>query len=223
MSQNLSEQSKSIFLVVDENEAIVAETSQALKGKYPQVEILTALDAQTAQSLAEKYYLDLVMLDLNLPYKQYCTANYIVGIQLLKTLMQANYAPTIAVSSINIKSLMLVRLLINNYKSSFVAMHKCLSTKEMLKLVDFALKDTVILAPEKLPFQQFDLKWIEMLRLKFEQGLTERAIARRIGVSDRTLRTYWKKIQDFLGIYDEPEKDFKIQIQIAAREIGLIG
>ena len=222
MSQ-LSEQSKPIFLVVDNNQAIVAGTSQALKGKYPQVEILTALDAQTAQSQVEQYNPDLVVLDLSLPYKPYSTANCEVGIQLLKTLMLFNPAPNVAVLSTNIKSLVRVKPLINSYEGGFVAIDKSLSSKEMLKLIDFALRGSIYLPPQVRSRPEFDRKWIEMLTLKFEQGLTDQAIAKRMSVSDRTVRNYWLRLQDALGIHDEPEKDLKIQIEIAARKIGLIG
>lgn len=230
MSQILEQSKQPIFLVVDDNEAIVAGTSQALKRRYPQVEVLTALDAQTAQSQVERYYLDvenyyldLVVLDLSLPDKPYSTANSEVGIQLLKTLMEAHPAPNIAVLSTNIKSLVRVKPLINSYEGGFVAMDKSIPNQEMLKLVDFALRGSIYLPPQVRSRPEIDRKWIEMLTLKFEQALTDQAIAKRMSVSDRTIRNYWLRLQDALGIHDDPEKDLKIQIEIVARKIGLLG
>ena len=75
--------------MVDHNKTILAETSQALKENYPQVEILTAVDAQSAESLFEQYSPKLVVLDLDLPDNSSSPANFKVGIKLLKPLMQA--------------------------------------------------------------------------------------------------------------------------------------
>ncbi|MGQ9871889.1 hypothetical protein [Leptodesmis sp.] len=52
--------------------------------------------------------------------------------------------------------------------------------------------------------------------------MTDKAIAERMQVSDRTVRNYWVHLQDALGVYDEPDKDLRIQIEIAARRLGLL-
>ena len=53
-----------------------------------------------------------------------------------------------------------------------------------------------------------------MLELKFEEGFTEKAIAKQMGVKIRTLHNYWRQLEKLLGIHEEPGKDLKIAIVI---------
>lgn len=69
---------------------------------------------------------------------------------------------------------------------------------------------------------EFDRKWLRVIQLKYQEGLSDRAIAQELGVSDRTVRNYWVRIQDTLGVVDDPNQDLRIQIQIAARRMGLL-
>ncbi len=69
---------------------------------------------------------------------------------------------------------------------------------------------------------EFDRRWLEVLKLRFKEGFTDKAIAKRMKISDRTVRNYWIRIQDTLNVFDEPDKDLRIQVEIAARKIGLI-
>ena len=69
---------------------------------------------------------------------------------------------------------------------------------------------------------EFDCKWLKVLKLKYQEGLSDKAIAKLMGISDRTIRNYWIKIQDWLGICDHPDQDLRVHIQLAARKAGLI-
>lgn len=210
------------FLVVDDHEAILEGTIPALKGKYPDAEMLTAQDAQTAKRLVELHHPDLVVVDLSLPEKLDAPANPEVGLQFLRTLMESRQAPNLVVLSTNISPLVRLKPRINTYEGGFAAMDKSLPIRDMLKLIDFAVRGSIYLPSELRSRPEFDRKWIEVLTLKFQEGLTDKSIAKRMNVSDRTVRNYWIRIQDALGVYDEPDKDLQIQIEIAARKIGLI-
>jgi DNA-binding NarL/FixJ family response regulator len=61
-----------------------------------------------------------------------------------------------------------------------------------------------------------------VLQLAFNEGLQDTAIAERINVAERTVRHYWTKIQDVLGVYPDAGKNLRIQTEIRAREEGLI-
>jgi DNA-binding NarL/FixJ family response regulator len=112
--------------------------------------------------------------------------------------------------------------MINAYEGGFSAMDKALPIREMLRLVDFALRGSIYLPPQIRSRTEFDAKWLEVLTLKFQEGLTDKAIAYRMQVSDRTIRNYWIRLQDALDVYDEPGKELRIQIEMAARKLGLI-
>lgn len=222
MSQRASTDPTHTFLVIDDHEAILEGTVPALKRAYPTVEIFTAQDIQTAQTQIGYYHPTLVLLDLSVPPKPYATASADVGIEFLKLLIESKLAPNLLVLSTNIKPLVQLKPMINAYEGGFAAMDKSSPIREMIRLVDFALRGSIYLPPELRARSEFDRKWLEVLTLKFQEGLTDKAIAERMQVSDRTIRNYWVRLQDALGIYDEPDKDLRIQIAIAARKLGLL-
>jgi DNA-binding NarL/FixJ family response regulator len=213
---------KLIFLVVDDHEAILEGTVPALKRTYPQATVFTAQDVQTAQTLIRSYFPSLIILDLSLPQKPQGSANSDIGIQFLKSLLESTSAPNTLVLSTNIRPLVQLKPMINKYEGGFAAMDKSLPVKEMLRLIDFALRGSIYLPTELRSRSEFDRRWLEVLNLKYQEGLTDKAIAERMQVSDRTVRNYWIRLQDALDVYDEPDKDLRIQIEIAARKLGLL-
>lgn len=222
MSRDITDSSKQIFLVVDDHEAILQGTVPALKAAYPSSEVLTAQDIQMAQLQMGSRSPALIVLDLSLPAKPHTSASPEVGLQFLKTLIESELAPNILVLSTNIQPLVQLKPMINAYEGGFAAMDKALPIREMLRLVDFALRGSIYLPPQLRSRTEFDPKWLEVLTLKFQEGLTDKAIAQRMQVSDRTIRNYWIRLQDALNVYDEPGKELRIQIELAARELGLI-
>ncbi|HBB33253.1 MAG TPA: response regulator receiver protein [Cyanobacteria bacterium UBA8803] len=222
MNQRLLEQVKPKFLAVDDHEAILEGTIPALQRKYPTAEIFTAKDLSSAQEQVKRHHPSLVIIDLSIPKKPGSVANPEVGIQFLKILMESTLAPNILVVSSDTMPLMRLQSIIDTYEGGFAAMDKSLPISEMLRLVDFALRGAIYLPPEVRSRPEFDRKWIEVLNLKFREGLTDKAIAKRMNISDRTVRNYWIRIQDALGIHEEPDKDLRIQIELEARKLGLL-
>jgi DNA-binding NarL/FixJ family response regulator len=222
MNEDLTDSTKQIFLVVDDHEAILEGTVPALQRTCPVAEVLTASDIQMAQFQMGSHSPVLVVLDLSLPNKPHTPASSDIGLHFLKTLMQSQQAPNILVLSTNIQPLVLLKPIINAYEGGFAAMDKSLPIREMLRLIDFALRGSIYLPPQLRSRTEFDPKWLKVLNLKFQEGLTDKAIAQKMQVSDRTIRNYWIRLQDALGVYDEPGKELRVQIEIAARKLGLI-
>lgn len=222
MSRDPTDSIKQTFLVVDDHEAILQGTVPALKAAYPSADVLTAQDIQMAQLQMGSRPPALIVLDLSLPAKPHTPASSEVGLQFLKTLIESELAPNILVLSTNIQPLVQLKPMINAYEGGFAAMDKALPIREMLRLVDFALRGSIYLPSQLRSRTEFDPKWLEVLTLKFQEGLTDKAIAQRMQVSDRTIRNYWIRLQDALNVYDEPGKELRIQIELAARELGLI-
>jgi DNA-binding NarL/FixJ family response regulator len=212
------------FLVVDDHEAIIEGTVPALKKQYPGVEILTAQNRRAAQQLMEHFSPVLIVIDLSLPEALSAVPQPRIGIQWLETLMQGqrDQKPNILVLSTNIKPLVRLTPLINVYEGGFAAMDKSGSLREMLRLVDLSLRGSIALPPEVRSRPEFDSKWLDVLMLKFQHGRSDRAIREQLGISERTLRNYWIRIQDALEIPDDPDQDVRIQIEFAARRSGLI-
>ncbi|NJL38441.1 MAG: response regulator transcription factor [Leptolyngbyaceae cyanobacterium SM1_4_3] len=210
------------FLVVDDHEAILKGTVPALQTKYPTVEILTARNQQEAEHHIKCYCPEFVVVDLSLPESPAAIPSTEVGIQLLESLMYTQPAPNIMVLSINVRPLLRLKPAIHIYEGGFVALDKSLPIREMLKYVELALRGSIYLPPEVRSRPEIDRRWLEVLTLKYQEGLSDKAIAERMGISDRTIRNYWLRIQDALNVYDHPDQDLRIQIQMAARKAGLI-
>jgi len=213
---------KQKFLIVDDHEAILEGTIPALRTKYPSAEILTAKDVQAAEKSIQQYHLNLVVVDLSLPRTPGDLPKVEVGMRLLENLMQTEYAPNIVVLSTNIKPIVRIKYIVNAYEGGFAAMDKSLPLTEMLKFVDIAQRGSIYLPKEVRSRPEFDRKWLEVLTLKYQEGLSDKAIAKRMSITDRTVRNYWIRIQDALSVFDNPDQDLRVQIEIAARKAGLI-
>jgi DNA-binding NarL/FixJ family response regulator len=210
------------FLVVDDHEAVLQGTLPALQTAYPQAEIVTAQDGQSALALLKTGQFDLAVVDLSIPDCPGALATPDVGLHLVETLLASPLAPNIAVLSTDISPLVRLKSIIKGYEGGFAAMDKSLPLQEMLNLIGFAMRGSVYLPQKVKSRPEFHPNWLEMLKLRFEEGLTDKAIAKRMGTSDRTIRNYWIRIQDTLRIGDDPDKDVRVQIEIEARKIGLI-
>lgn len=213
---------KQQFLVVDDHEAVLQGTVPALQKAYPQAEILTAQDYDTAIRLIDQIHPELMVVDLSIPDRPSGIATPDMGLKLVEQLLTCQWAPNIAVLSTDINPLVRLKPIIKEYEGGFAAMDKSLPLREMINYIGFAMRGSIHLPQEVKSRPEFHPKWLELLNLRFEEGLTDKAIAKRMGTSDRTIRNYWIRIQDALLIGDDPDKDIKVQIELEARRIGLI-
>jgi DNA-binding NarL/FixJ family response regulator len=213
---------KQKILVVDDHESVLEGTVNGLKRQYPDAEILTAQTAQAALEQVAATKLDLFVADLSIPGKQGELAQTDTGIQLLRTLMQQYPTLNIVVQSANVRSLVRLKPAISTHEGGFTIADKSLPLKEMLTKVDWALQGIVYTPREMRTGLEVKPEWLDVLQLAFQEGLQDKAIAERINVSERTVRHYWTKVQDALGVYPEEGKNIRIQTEIRAREEGLI-
>ena len=220
LAQDVS--NKQCFLVVDDHEAVLQGTVPALQKAYPWADIFTAQDYVSAMERMEQVQPELMVVDLSIPERAGAAATPDVGLKLVEQLLTSQLAPNIAVLSTDINPLVRLKAIIKGYEGGFAAMDKSLPLQEMLNYIDFAMRGSVYLPQKVKSRPEFHPKWLELLQLRFQEGLTDKAVAKRMGTSDRTIRNYWVRIQDALLIGDEPDKDLKVQIEIEARKIGLI-
>lgn len=211
-----------IFLVVDDHDAVLQCLLPILRSAYPEACLLAAQDCQTARQQIERYRPDLIILDLELPEVLGKTPGCKAGLDLLKTVMQIEPASNILVMGASVSPLVRLRSEIYRYPAGFTAADKTQPVPTVLKLLDLALRKSIYLPPEVRSRPELKPQWLTLLTLKFQAGLSDKAIASAMDVSTRTLRSYWLCIQDTLGIYDDPNKDLRVQIELAARQAGLI-
>ncbi|MGB7441161.1 MAG: response regulator transcription factor [Coleofasciculaceae cyanobacterium] len=222
MSQNSPELGTLKILVVDDHELILSGTLDLLKRHYPQAEILTAKTTQDALCQIEQIQPDLVIMDLSLPETSGDTAEINRGIQSLATLMKNYPTLNLVVQSSYVKALVRIKLDIDTHEGGFTVADKGLSSQEMLLRIDLALKGVTHTKDLKMPMGEIKAEWLEVLNFAFEEGLEDKVIADRMNVSLRTVRHYWTKVQDVLGIYPEEGKSLRIQTEKRAREEGFI-
>lgn len=222
MSQDLPKQGTLKILVVDDHELILSGTLDLLKRHYPQAEILTTKTTQNALQQVEAFRPDLVIMDLSLPETFGDTAEINRGIKSLGILMKNYPTLNLVVQSSYVKALVRIKLDIDAHEGGFTVADKGLSSQEMLSRIDLAIKGVTHTKDLKMPPGEVKPEWIEVLNLAFEEGLEDKVIAERMQIAPRTVRHYWSKVQDVLGVYPEDGKSLRIQTEKRAREQGFI-
>lgn len=210
------------FLVVDDQELVLYATVNTLKQCYTEAEILQAKTAKEALNLVAQKKLDLVVVDLSMPESNGQSARIDAGIDLLKKMMEQYPTLNIVVQSAYPRSLIRLKPTINNHEGGFTVADKSLPMKEMLTKVDWSLKGLNYTPKEMRSGLELKPEWLEMLQLAFQEGLTDKGIAEKMRIAERTVRHYWTKIQDALSVYPEDHKNLRIQTENRAREEGLI-
>jgi len=226
MSQESPEIVKTLrILVVDDHPIVLGGTLELLKGQYPDANILTAGTTEEAIAQIKTNQPDLVVMDLSIPKTAGETAQIGVGIECLRLLMETYPDQNFIVQSSHIKSLVRMKHCIEVHQGGFTIADKSLSGRDLLTRIDWALQG-VTHTKDIQTGLEIKPEWYDVLRLAFKDGLQDKAIAKQMNVAERTVRHYWTKIYDVLGIYPEDGKkdgkNTRIQTEIKAREVGLI-
>ncbi|BAY93824.1 MULTISPECIES: response regulator transcription factor [unclassified Tolypothrix] len=213
------------ILVVDDHQLILTGTFDVLSRQYPEANILKAQTAKETLTLLQSQHFDIIMMDLSIPNQQGETAEIDTGIKLLQTLLKEHPDRNFMVQTSYVKALIRIKHEIDNHQAGFAIADKGLPEAQMLMRVNLALQGGTHTKDIKTGIE-LKPEWLEVLRLAFEESLTDKAIAERMYKSERAVRTYWTKIQDVLGVYPEDckqsGKNMRIQTEVRAREEGLI-
>jgi len=210
------------FLVVDDHEAILGGTVNALQKAYPEADMRTARTTQETLEFLATGIPTLIVMDLSIPEKVGGPSLTDNGIDLLRSLMQQYPILNFVVQSGHVKALLRLKPYIDAHQGGFTIVDKSLPLQEMLTKVDWALQGIIYTPRDMRTGIELKPEWLQVLKLAFQEGLQDKAIAEQINVSERTVRHYWSKIQDVLGVYPDPGKNIRIQTEIRAREEGVI-
>lgn len=217
-------------LVVDDHHLIISGTFSMLQKQYTDMEIHIAktledalYEIETIQK--ENSSFDLIILDLSIPEKTGMNAHVDTGIQLIKHLLKKYPTQNLMVQSSYAKALVRIKYEIDEHQGGFVIADKGLSEQDMLNRVNLAICGATHTKDIKTGLE-LKPEWLEVLNLAFSEGLQDKFIAEKMHVHERTVRTYWTKIQDALNVYPEDckqgGKNMRIQTELRAREEGLI-
>lgn len=218
----MSDSSALTILVMDDHAAVLDGLVSALEKQYPNAAICTASTTQDAQAQIARQQPDVAVLDLSIPETSGQTASASAGLQLLRHLMQDHATLNIVVQSAHTKSLIRLKPTINAHEGGFTVVEKSAAMQELLTKVDWAMQGLMFTPKEMRTGLEVKSEWLEVLNFAFQEGLQDRAIAQAMNVSERTVRNYWTKVQDALGVYPDEGINMRIQTEIRAREEGLI-
>ena len=174
---------KQTFLVVDDHALVLGGTVSILKQEYPEAEILTAENAQSALQQVEQIRPNLVIVDLVMPDAPGETAQAVSGLQLLKTLMERYPRQNIVVQSAHVRTLVWLKPTIDNHMGGFTIVDKSQPMKDMLMMVDWALRERTHTPKEIRNGLQLKPAWMQVLQLAFQEGLQDTALAKRMNNS----------------------------------------
>ena len=209
------------ILIVDDHRLLLNGVIELVRDRFPQAQIFSANTIQEAASQITEDLPNLVIADLSLPQTKGATANIENGLEFLRSLMEKHCDLNIMVQTSYPKAL--VRLIpeIDNHHGGFTIADKSLPIEALLTFMEWAMLGITYTKNIQIDLE-VKPEWLEVLRLAFEEGLQDKAIAQSMYKSERMIRHYWSKIQDALGIYPEPGKNVRALTQIRAREKGLL-
>lgn len=210
------------FVVVDDHTSVLEGTCHLLQTQYADTKIVTATTADRVDAVINEIQPDLVIMDLSIPQNGGSRSQTETGLTLLRSLLKNHPNLNIVVQSTHIKTLIQLKLLIETHRAGFTIVDKSLTSSEMLTKVDWALNGLLYTSPEMRLGLEVKPEWLAMLRLAFEKGLMDRAIAKHMNISERTVRHYWTRVQDALGVYPETGTNIRVQTYNKARQSGLL-
>lgn len=213
--------------IVDDHELTGRGTANVLRERYPDADIAIATTVEAARDrLAAP--LDLLVMDLSLPQAVGGPSKVDSGLDLLRSALEVQPPLNIVVQSTYTNALVRVKADIDNHEGGFTIADKSLSSAEMLNRIAWALQGVTHTKDIQVVQRGLEVRpeWLQVLDLAFQEGLQDKAIAERLHVTERTVRHYWSKIQDVLGIYPEESKkegkNLRVLTEIRAREAGLV-
>lgn len=210
------------ILIIDDHEAVIGGTMNAIASKYPEADIQLAKNAREATEKLNSFTYDLVITDISIPEKIADRPQAEVGINLLRSMMDNYSTLNIVVQSADARALIRLRPNIYEHEGGFTVVDKGEPLQQMLTKVDWCLNGVNYTPKEMRMGLELKEEWLTLLELAFNESLKDKEIAKRMSIAERTVRHYWTKIQDVLEVYPEENKNMRIQTESRAREVGLI-
>lgn len=211
------------ILVIDDHDAVINGTVDAVKTQYLNADVIKAKTTQEAfEKLNSFPDQDVVITDLSLPEKPGDKPQPETGIKLLRNMMEKYPSLNLVVQSADAKALIRLRPQINEHEGGFTVADKGESINQMLTKVEWSLQGINFTPREMRLGLELKEEWQSLLELAFNQCLTDKEIAKKMSIAERTVRNYWTKVQDALEVYPDNDKNLRLQTEKKAREIGLI-
>lgn len=210
------------FLVIDDHDSVLEGTCNVLQSQYPEAKLLSATTANEVDPIIQETKPDLVIMDLSIPTEKGEQPKTDNGLQLLQSILADYPTLNVVIQSAHARSLIRLKPVIESHRAGFTIAEKSLASHEMLIKVDWSLKGLLYTPPEMRTGLEMKPEWMTLLQLAFVEGMTDKAIAQKMNVSERTVRHYWTRTQDALEVYPDEGSNIRIQTYNKARHYGLI-
>lgn len=210
------------IIAIDDHEMILSGVVNLLKTRYPTANVQVAQTRQAGEELIASLHPGLVVMDLAIPERTSGKPSADVGVGLVETLLQQYPTLNIGVLSANSNPLVRLKPQIDNHEGGFTVSNKGWAAEIILQKVNMALEGGRYLPREMKLGLELKPEWLDLLRLAFQEGLTDKMIAKRMIISEKTVQNYFHKVQDVLEVYSEEGQNLRIQTSNKARAAGLI-
>ena len=210
------------IVAIDDHEMILNGVVNLLKTKYPAAAVQVAQNRQAGQELIASLRPALVVMDLAIPERVGSRPSAEAGVGLVEALLRQDRALNIAVLSANTNPLVRLKPQIDDHEGGFTVSDKGWAAETIMQKVNMSLEGGRYLPKEMKLGLELKPEWLDLLRLAFQEGLIDKAIAKRMSISEKTVQNYFNKVQDVLEVYPEAGQNLRIQTGNKAREVGLI-
>ena len=211
-----------VFLIIDAHEVALAGMASILKKQYPQANIHLARTYQEVKDIKNIERYDLIVSELSIPDKAGATCKIDTGLRMLQELMDRSSRINIVVHSSYYRALVRLKSAIEVHQAGFTIADKCLSIREILIKIDWSLKGLFCIPSEIRHGLDIKPECLRLLRLTFNHGFTNKAAAKILNISERTIHHYWARAQNALDIYPQEGTNMRLRTYKEARERGLL-
>ncbi len=109
-----------------------------------------------------------------------------------------------------------------NLTEWFAIAGKELPTADIERSVKIAIAGGIHTPKEMKLRLELKPEWLLVLQLASEEALTDKGIAKKINVCEKTVRNYWNHIYNALQIYDDADQNIRVQSINMARKRGVL-
>lgn len=210
------------FVVVDNHTAVLDGTCLSLRTQYRNAHISTTTKAHEVEALVNDIGPNVLIMDLSMPGNDQDEARTETGLGVLRSLFKKFPQLNIVIQTSRGATLIRLKSKIDHHQGGFIVADKRLSQSDMLTKVGWAMQGLRYTPPEMRRGLDIQPEWLELLKLAFVDGLTDKAISEKIHLSPRAVRYHWSRLQNALEIHPEKGINMRVQTYNKARQIGLL-
>lgn len=213
------------FLIVEDVDLHAKTVIDSLREKYERPVISEARTAAEARAKlkADSSNLDLIILDLQIPFSEGEPANSDAGKELLKEILKHHGNINIIIRSAYIRKVRSLKNELEDHPGGVGIAEKGIPRENLKEIIEgVSLKFKSLKLIKIKVNHQLSTRQLDILKLMDEKCLSTAAIAKELNLCDRTIRDSIKDMQQKLGINTDKSKNMDLLLLRKAKEKDLI-